>query len=165
VFCNGAGNLLNFIVFTSTLGFATASPVTTFTDDAWNFFYAQWDHVAGAISLTVNNDTANKSTIAGIAGLQTTAQDVTMAIDAALTAGTFFNGDIGPIGVWKRLLTPAEQTTLWNAGVNNLPFSSLPAAFSTNLTAYWDTPGNFNDSSVNANNLTPVNNPTFVTRP
>ena len=165
VFCNAGGNLLNFIVFTTTLGFATASPITTYTDDVWNFFVARWNHTAGAISLTVNNDTANTSTIAGIAGIHTSGVNVSIGIDNALTPGTFFNGDVGTIAFYKRLLTPAEETTLFNAGVNNKMLSDFPAAFHTNLTAWYDAQGNFNDSSGNANTLTPHNNPTFVNRP
>lgn len=163
VFCNAGGNLLNFIVFTTAFGFATASPVTTYTDDAWNFFVARWDHTAGAISLTVNNDTANTSTIAGIAGIHTSGTRVTMATDDTFAA--FYNGDIGPIGVWKRLLTPAEETAFYNGGVNNKILSDFPAALKTNLTMWDDMSGNFNDASGNGNNLTPHAGPTFVPRP
>ena len=67
---------------------------------------------------------------------------------AALTVGydvpdnVFFNGGIDNLGIWNRVLIPAERTTLYNSGAG-INYSDLTTAMKVNLVSWWG----FNEAS------------------
>lgn len=85
----------------------------------WLHLYAQYDSVANLLGLSVNNGTLNTAALA-------TGGSVTSGAFAIGTEspGVYFNGRIDEVAFYKRVLTAAERTALYNAG-NGLtyPFS------------------------------------------
>lgn len=95
----------------------------------------------------------NIGAISGRAGSVSSIADFHLGSYFAVTS--FFNGSLDSVGAWNRLLTQAEITSLYNAGVGKI-YSDLSAAEKTNLVSWYnfdETSGTRSDSH-GSNNLT-----------
>lgn len=103
------GNLLSF-------NLTVASSLTT---GAWQLVLARYDSAAHTFGLSVNNGAYSGSRAASNAGASASAKFAVGAhVNSAdvLNAGTEFPGRIDELGIWSRVLTADEETTLYNAG-------------------------------------------------
>jgi len=113
-------NGTNFQWFVSSDGTGNTSIVNTasISTATWYFLYCYYDGTN--IGLSVNNGTAATAAFSADIKDATT----TFAIGADFVAGVasnFWNGRIGPVVIWKRTLTAAEQTYLYNSGTGRVP--------------------------------------------
>jgi len=86
----------------------------------WYFIAARHDAAANVISISVNDGTPNTASHSG------GAYDGTEKFGIGNTAfpNGYFDGQIDEVGLWKRYLTDAEITTLYNGGTGKThPFS------------------------------------------
>lgn len=126
----------------------------------WYFFCAYYDGVN--IGISVNN---------GVFDTVAYSSDIFDGTSAFILGNLAFpaviphNGRLDSVGVWKRVLTGAEITAIYNAG-NGVTFSDLTAANKVSLSAWYDfqTTGSglVTDSSVNGNTLTNNNAATLI---
>jgi len=82
------------------------------------YFIAVWhDATAGTIGIQINNGTADSKAHAG--GI--TDNVSAFRLGMGLANGAPFNGSIDSFSFWKRSLTAAERTELWNNGAGKDP--------------------------------------------
>lgn len=142
------------LVFRVSSDGATAVEVTASTFGAvptatWMFVVCRHDATANQISISVNAGTANTTAHSG--GIFNGTAPFRLGADAI--PGTYFDGLIDEVGLWKRALTNDEVTELYNSGSGRdyayitsgpafdpatLPFPQLshPAAPRYKVTAY-----------------------------
>lgn len=93
--------------------FIAANALGAPSTGTWYFIVAWHDSVANTISICVNDGTVN-STAYTVGGRDGTA---TFRIGAYRnTAFGFLNGQVDEAGIWKRVLSAAEITDLYNGG-------------------------------------------------
>ena len=109
-----------FIFYVSSDGTAVttvnANTLGTPSIATWYFIVAWHDSVANTINIQVNNGTADS--VAYTSGLI----NGTSAINLGSlngTAGYYHNGRMDEFGFWKKVLTSAEKTDLYNSGNAN----------------------------------------------
>lgn len=119
---SGNGNLLNqewsLIEVTSRVNFNIGNGVSATTTVSsvplvtgqWYFVAAWWDKAAQRAYVSVNNGTADS--IANLTGPAANGWEYS----TGRTVDHFLDGRIDSVGVWNRLLTPAELTWLYNNG-------------------------------------------------
>lgn len=78
----------------------------------WYFVVAWHDSVGNTINISVNNGAANSA--AHSAGVQDSTQP--FQIGAAAGPSGFMDGRVDEVGVWKKVLTAAERTLMYNGG-------------------------------------------------
>jgi hypothetical protein len=83
----------------------------------WYFIVCWFDSAAGLINISINNGTPNSAACA-------TAFAATNNFNIGQEgAGSYFDGRIDSLGVWKRVLTATEKTNLYNGGTGlDYPF-------------------------------------------
>ncbi len=121
---------------------------TTLSTGQWYHVYLEHDAASNHIGISVDNNTM--TTTANTGGVH----DGTAPFKFS-TSGSTFDGRLAMIGFWKRLLTTAERTEMYNSGAG-VEYSELTAAHRTSLTAYWnldETVGNAIDSHVGDGSL------------
>ena len=104
----------------------------------WYYIICGHDSINNQTFISVNNSDLNTAS----ANSAPTARngDLTIGIETTLT---YTNGRISRCGFWKRFLTSAEKTYLYNQGVG-LPYSQLGitgtagSALKTSLVEYWN---------------------------
>lgn len=84
---------------------------TVLTPSVWYFIVIYHDSVNNIISISINNGIP--VTAAYSAGILINGSSLFFG---GSVATTFLNGILDEIGFWKRILTPAEITSLYNAG-------------------------------------------------
>lgn len=77
----------------------------------WYFIVCWHDSVANTLNIQVNNGTADSSATGG-----TAPSDTAFDFQIGRTAGEYMNGRIDDTAFWKRTLTAAEKTQLYNSG-------------------------------------------------
>ena len=77
----------------------------------WYFIIAWVDADADTLNISVNNGTANSTALSS--ALNSTSTEFDIGSDAT---GNYFDGRIDSAGFWKRVLTAAERTALYNSG-------------------------------------------------
>lgn len=114
---------LAYSTATSRFRFAIQNASTFVTIDAdvlgapstatWYFIVGWHDSVANTVNIQVNNGTANSGTTGA-----TVPADSAQAfqLGAQSVPGDYWNGRIDSVGFWKRVLTAAERTALYNYG-------------------------------------------------
>ena len=80
----------------------------------WLFVVAWHDSVADTINIQINNGGANSAARTG--GSYDDARAFRIGTDPGDIPGDFWDGRIDAVGVWKRVLTAAERTLLYNNG-------------------------------------------------
>lgn len=127
--------------------------------NAWNFV-SVW-HNQGLGYIQINNGSVHSEPLADMG---VTTSDFLVGAGTGITS--LFNGQIGPLGFWKRSLTSDERTFLYNNGTGRL-YADLPTDFKTSLVSYWnlvETSGTRNDSH-GTNHLTDNNTVGHATGP
>lgn len=126
----------NVIDITPTQYTATANAFGSPSTGTWYFIVAWFDRTLNTVNIRVNNGTTN-SAATGTVQMQATLTDVRVgAIDATPDGvpDTFWNGRIEQLTWWRRILTNAEQSALYNGG-SGADFSVVtdpsPVIFST----------------------------------
>jgi hypothetical protein len=127
--------------------FGTPSPKTWFLVVAWH------DATRNTLNIQINNGPFDKTPYSS--GLNHGAG--TFSIGGGFSAW-HPDGRIDGVGFWKRLLSPAERTHLYNVGKGlDYPFDSQPA-LRQGLKAYWklDEEAGRRADSAGSNHLTPT---------
>jgi hypothetical protein len=97
---------------------AAASPAITVS--TWAFFVCGLDIAADVLFMQMNNGAAVQTSTV----LQPTASAVPFVLGARSDGSLSFDGLLDEVGFWRRVLTPAERTTLYNAGAGlTYPFA------------------------------------------
>jgi hypothetical protein len=138
-----------------------ASNFGPFSTNTWYFVVAWFDAGTGLCNISVNNGAVN-SFNPGYTPASST-QEFDMGATTGSSPADFLDGVLQCIGFWKRTLTTAEITQLYNSGTPLL-YAQLPAAMqsesATTFISYWnlnETSGTRNDSRSTGNNLTDAN--------
>jgi len=147
----------NIDVITNTFGAVTTG--------AWYFLVFSHDAVNDIISLSVNNGVSDTTAIVGGVRSGTAA----LSIGSLSNNSNTWNGRIASTGFWKRVLTAAERTWLYNAGKARLygEVATGQPSLTTSLVSWWDLQemsGTRNDSH-GTNHLTDVNTVTRTAGP
>lgn len=124
------------------------------------FVYFDWDGTN--LHINVNNGTAVALAAAGPINTGTSA----LRFGADGADGVDVNASLDAFALWKdRVLSAAEQTTLYNAG-SAWRFDTVPAQLLTGLVSWWDFDGKAGGiwvDSFGTNDLTDVNDSVTVT--
>jgi hypothetical protein len=123
-FVRNAADSDNASVVANTLG----TPAT----GTWYFIVAWHDSVADTLNISVNDGVVDSQAHTG--GVVDSAADFNIG---AYTTSNYHSGRIDQVGLWKRVLTAAERTALYNSG-NGAAYPDLTAALKTNLISYWE---------------------------
>jgi len=81
--------------------------------DTWYFVVGWYDSTANLTRICVNDGTVTDGQAQSLGAVD---GDGIFAVGYALGVDEFWLGQIGPVMVWKRLLTSGEITTLYNGG-------------------------------------------------
>lgn len=159
---DNAGNV-SFSIMQGGAESAVAAGVTIGTN-AWHFVVGWYDSVAGTIYVQLDNGTVASSSVAG--GTTNTGTAFTIGADLQSGGANFFDGRIDEAAFWKRTLTTAERTTLYNAGAA-LSYGQVNSLSLTgSLISMWDleeSSGTRFDATATGNNLTPTGTPSRAT--
>jgi hypothetical protein len=162
LYYSSANNAMEFLVMDG-VHVANGVLATNFgalSANTWYFITAWFDSGTGLCNISVNNGPVNSTNPGYTPAASTQECDI-----GATTTGSanFFNGIMRCLGFWKRVLTSAEITQLYNSGIPLL-YTQLPAAMqaesATTFISYWnfnETSGTRNDSRSTGNNLTDAN--------
>lgn len=119
--------------------------------NTWYFYHVYYDGVN--IGISINNGTAVTTAYTG------DIQDSTNPLVFGSQGSTNdHDGRIAAVGLWKRVITAAEVTTLYNSGLG-LVYAGLSTDIKTSLVSYWnlsESSGNRADSH-GTNTLTDIN--------
>src|SRR3990167_6109153 len=125
----------------------------------WYQIISYHDAAGNLLGIQVNNGTADETAYAdGVL-------DSTAAFQIGrVTSTSYMNGRIGVTRIWKRTLTAAEKTYLYNAGVGRA-YDELDPTLRTSLISCWEMiePSGTRTDLHGANNLT--DNNTVTTSP
>lgn len=105
---------------------ATANNLGAVATATWYFIVGWRDKAAGTINIQVNDGTADST----VTALIPTTITQPFRVGASADASQFFNGVADEVMVFKRVLTTAEKTALYNAGAG-VAYSSTLAVFSS----------------------------------
>jgi Concanavalin A-like lectin/glucanases superfamily len=116
----GSGtNLLLYVGNGSANGLATATAVLPLS--TWVFFAASHDPVGDLLAISING--AAPWTAAWAGGSYDSAQELCLGKYANFGSGAL-TGRLDEVGIWKRLLSPAEISQLYNGGAGlSYPFA------------------------------------------
>ncbi len=101
----------------------------------WYFVMWRYDATADTIEISVNDGTKDSDSHAG--GLYDGNQDFRMGALNSAGATRFWDGLIGPVSIWKKKLSDAEVTSLYNSGSGKF-HKDYDATELTSLVAHWD---------------------------
>lgn len=110
---SNAGVVTALIAPTGAAGSAVNLTGPTASAGLWYFIVYWHDPVANKIYLQVNNGTIYELAVSGGA-FAGTAPFIIGGLGGPLRYQ--FDGLVDEVGIWKRMLTPAERTELWNSG-------------------------------------------------
>jgi Concanavalin A-like lectin/glucanases superfamily len=92
---------------------------------SWHFVVAWHDSVNDLMAVQVDN--ATPVTTAYASGGAATAVPLEIGGGVVPAIAPYTSGRIDEVGYWKRILTPAERTALWNGGAGlAYPFTTAP---------------------------------------
>lgn len=116
-------------------GSTTGNVVSSVTVSAnqWYYVMAWHDSVTNKINIQVNNGAVTSDD--HTAGSNDSNTDFNVGRRG--NGSEYFDGRIDELGIWKRLLTTDERTSLYNGGVGRM-YRDLPANLTSNLVSYWD---------------------------
>lgn len=120
----------------------------------WYYIVCWHDSVENTINVQINDGTPDSQ------GHTTGLTDTIAPFDLATSdsRGSLWDGRTARLGFWKRVLTTAERTELYNAG-SGIPYSGLSQTLKNQLISYWDLGEGSGDAidSHGTNNLTDIN--------
>lgn len=129
-----------------TLGQVRADSFGTPTTGTWYFIVAWHDATANTINIQVNNGTVDSGS--HTVGGQDTAGLFITGTNASLAG--YWNGRIDDVRVYKRVLTAAEKTSLYESYDPGIQVSNLQKG----LVGQWKMDGNANDATSYQNDGT-----------
>jgi hypothetical protein len=94
-------------------GDVTCEGNVALTTSVWAFIVAKHDPTANKLYLSVNDQATPAEMAHSLGTTDTTGQ---LAFGSDSVGGGFMNGMLDEVGFWKKVLTPAEITWLYNAG-------------------------------------------------
>lgn len=163
---NNAADLFEFAVSgdgtTTQRTIRTAATLGSPSTGTWYFVLAWHDATANTINIMVNDGAADSS--AHTTGVFDSDSTFNLGSSSLATPDFFLGGRMQGVGVWKRTLTTAEKTYLYNAGVGRA-YDELDPTLRTSLISYWELnePSGTRTDLHSANNLT--DNNTVTTNP
>ena len=101
----------------------------------WYFVMWRYDASADTIEISVNDGTKDSDAHAG--GIYDGDQDFRMGAINNIGPVRFWDGSIGPVSIWKKKLSDAEVTSLYNSGVAKFR-KDYSATELTSLVGHWD---------------------------
>lgn len=110
---DSATNVFQFLVSSDGSTTTTLDYGSTFTTATWYFVIAWHDSVANTINLQVNNGVVASASYAS--GITAGAGNFQMSYNDWDTVG-IYDGLMDEVAFWKRVLTAAERTYLYNSG-------------------------------------------------
>lgn len=120
-YAGGANRFVFRVLGGGTNDLVTANTFGALATGTWYHVIGYHDSVNNVIGIAVNAGTPD--TAAHSAGIQDSTGNFYLGRDG--TAGQrFFNGELDEVGLWKRVLTSAERTSLYNSGAG-LAYSSF----------------------------------------
>jgi len=127
--------------------------------DVWNFIVVRHDASGNTIDIRVNDGTADSQSYSS--GLSDKSSQFEIGREGS--ASNYTNGRLNDVGFWKKVLSSAEMTSLYNKG-QGLSFAELDGTLTTSLEAYWnlDEVSGTRSDSDGSNNLTDNNTVTQV---
>jgi hypothetical protein len=120
------------------------------TEDAWNHVVVEHDNGTG-IRVTINGGVTETLALTG----GNTEETVDFRVGSRSGSSVFLNGRLSRLGFWKKVLSSAELTQLYNDGVG-LAYAALDDTLQTSLISYWnldEASGNAIDSHTNGYDL------------
>ena len=109
-----------------------SSPFGALSASTWYFVICEYDSTNDRMRIYINDTLANTRT--SVTGAIDTNSPVQMG---SLAGAQYFNGRRECTGYWKRLLTAAEKTALYNNNVG-VAYADLPPAVRADAIAYWE---------------------------
>lgn len=113
----GSAERVQFLVRTAgankEIGYTTGSAILN--AGTWYHIVAYYNP-STKMELFINNVSVASSTSSVPASLVNTARPFGLGADEAATAANFFDGVIDEVGIWNRVLTSDEITSLYNSG-------------------------------------------------
>jgi autotransporter-associated beta strand protein len=103
----------------------------------WTFVIGWYDTSAGQVYVSVNNGPPNSAPVTPPLNATNTPFSIGADVAPAGSSGSYLDGRVASIGLWKRVLSPAERTYLYNSGVPLL-HAQLPGPMRTGLLSWWD---------------------------
>lgn len=127
-------NLLEFAVVGGTTRTSlTASSFGALIEDEWITAICWYDDTAQKIKIQVANGTIDET--AHTASINNSTQP--FEVGRASTPGSYYDGDLSFLALWKRLLNSAERERLFYMG-GALDYEALDAGLLTDIIACWD---------------------------
>lgn len=152
---NGSSDRFDFgVVATAALTTREASTLGAPATSTWYFLVGWHDSVNNTLNIQVNNGTVDSTSYS--AGCNASNGQFRMG---CLASGTqSFDGRIDGVGFWKRVLTTAERTALYNAG-SGTRYTALSTADKVSLVSFWelDEPAGTRYDAHGTNDLTDNN--------
>jgi len=140
VYDNATDRFVLAIGDSSNISTVAANNLGSPSTGTWYYVVGWRDKTAGTINIQVNNGTVDSATVSRIPQVGT----ATFRVGAQQnTAAVFWNGRIDSLGFWKRTLTAAERTWLYNSG-NGRVYADIGqsgtdgSALTTNLISWWN---------------------------
>ena len=128
----GPTDIWRWQVTTAASVIAAIDSTTAVAAGAWVFIAVWHDSVNNQIGMRVNTTTATP--VAHSGGVRDSGEPFRVGADEN---GNYWDGLIGPLRRWNRVLTGAELTAEYNSGVALL-YDDIPAGHLTNLIAAWN---------------------------
>jgi hypothetical protein len=115
-----ATNTLRFQIRGGATGLRVDAPAGTLANGSFHFVVAWWDPLPapnGSIHVQIDNGATTS-----VNTTQTCPTTLTNLYRIGATGSGFLKGSVDAVGLWQRVLSPAERTNLWNAGVGKQLF-------------------------------------------
>jgi hypothetical protein len=123
---------LNVKILMNAAGETPKTSVGALIEDAWNHVVVE--HTASTnIKITINGGATE--TFAYTDG--NTVGTVHFRVGSRNGSSVFMNGRLALLGFWKRVLTAAEITQLWNTG-RGIAYGDMDSDLKTSLTGFWN---------------------------
>lgn len=97
----------------SAFGDVTGNTLGVLSSGTWYFFVAWHDSVANTVNISSNDGAVDSASYSG--GSYDSALPFALGRDGSY-GGLYLNGQLDEVGIWKRVLTAAERTRLYNGG-------------------------------------------------
>lgn len=111
------------------------------SNDTWYFVIAWYDQDNQTLNISVDNGVEDEENFVAT-GIHDGGAAFEVGTRSGTGAGVAVDGRMAGLGIWKKVLTNAEEIALYNAG-NGLSYAGFTDALKTDLAAYW----NLNEAS------------------
>ena len=126
------GGVFRFVVY----DYVTVLSTTVPTFNVWYYIVCWHDSVNNQIAIQVNNGTPNTLPYSDGIPIHPSERERYPFVIGDDTDVEPLDGVVDEVGFWKRVLTPAERTALYNGG-NGFAYPFYSNAFLVGLVSYW----------------------------